>query len=457
MDLSFIASLLGWLVPLGILLLAVGASPEDEAKKVMTSGLLAIPVAVLIYAILGFGLQFGGLGLVSDLPGVETLRREWSPLDVAWGPGWGIIGLDGFYLLSGAFSPGLLAIFVHQSALVATVAVIPTAALARRLQSSHVFGISLFIGGFFYPIFGNWIWSGGWLSQLGRTVALGHGTIDFAGGATIFGLGAGVALAGILALGSRLPAVRGLRGPVTPPPVHFPLLATVGTFLVAMGAIALALSNPLLSGASLKAQAGVNLLLTMLGGLLLALLYTWFATSSPDLFMALRGAVAGLVAGLAPGPFVPPWGALALGAVSGLLVPLVVYGVDVRWRWDDPAATIATFLVPGLLGLASLGILADGRNGTGWNGVGEIEYLGIPGQGVSGLLVPPGYQPTLGQLYAQLVGVVALVVMLFLVGLVFRVLLRVREVPASGPIPLSQDDPAAEDKPAAGHRSRSSS
>ena len=52
---------------------------------------------------------------------------------------------------------------------------------------------------------------------------------------------------------------------------------------------------------------------------------------------------------------------------------------------------------------------ADGRWGAGWNGVGAVEYLGVEGQGISGLVLAPGYQPAgASQLQAQLVGIAAL-------------------------------------------------
>lgn len=424
-----LASVLGWLLPLGIMLLGVGASPESEAKQVITWGLAAIPIAILSYALLGFGFQFGGLGLVSDLPGAESLRREWSPLDLAWGPGWGLIGLDAFNLLWGDLSSDLLIVFLHQVPLLAAAVVIATTALAGRLRFSQVFIMALTTGAIFYPILGNWIWGGGWLSQLGHTVSLGHGTIDFAGAATAFGLGSVLSLAGILKLGIRLPQS---RGAVTPPPVHFPLLATGGMFLVLVGGMALALGNPLLPDASFAPEVAINLLLATIGGLLLASLYTWFATGKPDQLMALRGGVAGLVGGLAVGPFLPPWAALLSGGLAGLLLPFAVYFVEHKLRWEDPTASIATFLVPGLLGFVLLGIFADGRQGAGWNGVGTNEYLGVPGQGVSGLWVGPGFQSTPGQLYAQLVALGALFVIFLLDWLLFKVLSRA-EMPTSPP------------------------
>jgi Amt family ammonium transporter len=40
----------------------------------------------------------------------------------------------------------------------------------------------------------------------------------------------------------------------------------------------------------------------------------------------------------------------------------------------------------GWFGAVSVGIFADGTYGAGWNGIGTTSYLGIAGQGVTGLL-----------------------------------------------------------------------
>ena len=60
------------------------------------------------------------------------------------------------------------------------------------------------------------------------------------------------------------------------------------------------------------------------------------------------------------------------------------------------------------MGLVALGIFADGKAGAGWNGVGVDSYLGVAGQGVTGLLAAAGYQPDWpAQMQAQAVGLAA--------------------------------------------------
>jgi ammonia channel protein AmtB len=109
-----------------------------------------------------------------------------------------------------------------------------------------------------------------------------------------------------------------------------------------------------------------------------------------------------------------PWAALALGAGVGLVTVLVVFVVDHLLRWDDSTAALTVHGLAGGIGLLAVGIFADGRAGAGWNRVGADAYLGVAGQGVTGLLAAPGFQPDWpGQMQAQLVGLAALALLGF--------------------------------------------
>ena len=103
--------------------------------------------------------------------------------------------------------------------------------------------------------------------------------------------------------------------------------------------------------------------------------------------------------------------------MAGLLTPLAIFTVDRLLRWDDPAAVLTVHGLGGALGLVALGIFADGKAGAGWNGVGVDSYLGVAGQGVTGLLAAAGYQPDWpAQMQAQAVGLAALALFGFFVS-----------------------------------------
>jgi ammonia channel protein AmtB len=96
------------------------------------------------------------------------------------------------------------------------------------------------------------------------------------------------------------------------------------------------------------------------------------------------------------------------------MLPPLIYLFDRVLRLDDTPSSLSTFGIPALLGLLLLALVASGRYGVGWNGVGEQSYLGVEGQGVSGLIVAPGYASDWsGQMVAQLVGAVAILLWSF--------------------------------------------
>jgi Amt family ammonium transporter len=448
-----LGSVLGFLVPIGVALIAVSGTSEKEAAFMGLSFLLALGLAAFGYLACGFAFQFGGVGIVSELPGLRGLIWEWSPLDVAWGTGWGALGLKGYFLAGPAATPESYALFFSQLPLVTTAVLVLVLALRRRTPFFVPVLGGLLMSAVIYPLAGNWALGGGWLANLGLNLGLGHGYVDFAGGGLANLLAATVALAGLVAFGLKrraeevvptLPQVGETNGRVSSaesesyvpmPTVHLPLLAILGSMLLLVGWLGLSFGNPLIGVSALEAGrfspavVAVNLALAAAGGAMLAMLYSWFTTGAPDVLMSPRGALAGLVAVSAGAAFIPAWAALLLGALAGLLLPLVHYLVEQVLRLDDAPAALAAHGLPALVGLLAVGLFADGRYGQGWNGVGASEYLGVAGQGVSGLWAAPGFQSGwLAQFQAQLVGVIAVLVLAFVLGwLLFATLRRLIE------------------------------
>lgn len=441
-----LAGCLAFLVPVGLTLLAGGAASEDTAADVALTSLAVMALGSLGYFACGFALQFGGIGLFSGWSGVEDLIWEWSFLDVSWGPGWGMLGLKGFFLGKEAANPAAYALFFSQLALVATVALIPALSLRRRVRAVVIVLSTLLLAAAVYPILGNWTWGGGWLAHLGSNLGLGHGFIDFAGAGLVNLVGGVAALAGILVFKLWKPkekrpspeavsplSARALstppskRKPAEMPPVHLPLLAILGSLLLVVGWLGWALASPtnILTDANIEpAVVALNLFMAAAGGTLLAIIYSWFTTGRADVLMTTRGLTIGLVSVSAAAPFVPPWAALLIGAVAGLLLPLSIYLLDHLLRLDDPTAAVSVHGLGGLLGLLAVGFFASGRYGAGWNGIGATEYLGVLGQGVSGYFTAPGFQPDWPhQLYAQLIGLAAIFALTFAsAGLLFQIL-----------------------------------
>jgi Amt family ammonium transporter len=412
-----VALSLAFLIPLGFALIATSGWPVERARRGAVAFFAALGLAVMGYVAVGFALQFGGVGLVQDQPGFAGLIWEWSALGPTWGPGWGMAGLVGWGLTDPAATSAAYALALANLPWVITAALIPLIGLRGRIPGWASIVLGLLIGGLIYPLAGNWIWGGGWLANLGLNLGLGHGYVDVAGAGLVHLLGAAAALAGILVFLPRRPR-SAAPGEAPLPATRWPLLALLGVVALLIGSFAWTVANPLLPRDTLDLSLlALNGFLAAAAGALAALAYTWLVAGAPNPLMAARGLAAALVATTAFAPFVPPWAALAVGAAAGLLTPLVIFTVDRLLRWDDPAAVLTVHGLGGALGLVALGIFADGKAGAGWNGVGVDSYLGVAGQGVTGLLAAAGYQPDWpAQMQAQGVGLAVLALFGFFVA-----------------------------------------
>lgn len=152
------------LLPLGVTLVAAGISQASQVRQIATALPLALVTALGGYWLCGYAFHFGGVGLISDSPDLAWLVAEWSPLDLRLGPGWGLVGLRGFALDPGAMGEGL-DLFVSQLALVTTATLIPLIALNGRAPRLPTLFLALLVSCVCYPLMGNWIRGGGWLSR----------------------------------------------------------------------------------------------------------------------------------------------------------------------------------------------------------------------------------------------------------------------------------------------------
>jgi Amt family ammonium transporter len=414
-------AILALLVPAGLILIAGGALAGRRPAKSAVAGLGALALAAISFWACGFAFQLGGVGLVSDLPGLEGLVWEWaSPFNLDWG----VMGLRGFLLLGEASTPAAMTLYLAYLPPLAVATILPLLSLRERMPGWMAALGGLVVAALVYPVAANWFSGGGWLMHAGRTLGLGHGYVDLTGVSTAAVVGGLAALLGILFFGRRLPPLPEDQVP-TLPPVHLPVLAVLGAVLFVVGAMGLLGANPIHTRADLiTPRAGANLVLAAAGGALLPCLYTWFTTGAADSLMAARGAAAGVLSVAAAMAFVPPWAALALGVVAGLLVPMVTFLVQYVLRIQDPTGAVPVGLLGGVMGVLAVGIFGDGLAGQGWNGIGAETYLGVAGQGITGFIPAPGFAPDWpGQINAQVVGLAAIAgLTVALVGALFLVL-----------------------------------
>ncbi len=385
----------GYFVPVGLLLLTWGGLPAHKARRVTSLAALAVALATVGYWAVGFAFHLGGAQAINpdnpDLAGLNLL----FPL-IPKSPDWGVIGLAGFFLTGAGITPTVFALFLAYAPLMAAATLLVVLALADTRRWLMVVA-GVFAGTVVFPVAACWMWGSGWLAHVGKTLAFGHGFVDFGGSALVLWL-PGMMVLGILLLQPR----QSVADPPAPPSTHFPLLANLGVLLMGIGWIGWALSGPFhTSGATWDwHRTAVNVWLAMAGATLAAQFYAWLVTGETESLLAARGMAAGWGAVMAAAPFLAPWAALAVGFVGGLLFALLLYVVDVVLCLRDAAATVALGLVGGLWGLLAVAIFADGRWGQGWNGVNVSGGAG----GVIGLFFGGG----IGQLKAQIVGLVVL-------------------------------------------------
>jgi Amt family ammonium transporter len=420
----------------GFALVETGLCRAKNAAHTMTMNMLIYPLGMLGFWVCGFAFMFGGIGTG---PGAGTLGACSSlNHEVTWtlfGKPFGIIGLKGFFLSGDTYDVGLFCLFLFQMVFMDTTATIPTGACAERWKFSAFCLYGCFIGTVMYPVFGNWVWGGGWLAQLGSNFGLGHGHVDFAGSSVVHMQGGVIGLIFAWLIGPRLGKYNkdGSINPIIP---HSIPMAVLGTFILAFGWFGF---NPgsTLAGTDLRiATVATNTMLASATGCLGAMLWMWrVRTKKPDPSMACNGMLAGLVAITCPCAFVTSVGACALGLVAGILVVESVFFWD-KLKIDDPVGAISVHGVCGAWGCLSLGLFGDGAYGAGWNGVhgymvngaytGIIDASAAPKGatevGVIGLFYGGGF----GQFAAELVGVltcfVTLAVLSFIVYKVVAVI-----------------------------------
>lgn len=367
----------------GFALLTCGLVRKKNAGHLMMLNFAAYVFAFLAYYAVGYAFQFGAVAVNAapvNLGGTPTLNH------FLLGSGsWGFLGGRGFFLSGPGYDAGSLCLTLFEVVFMETAGYIIVGAICERINFWSFLLCELFMGAILYPIFGCWVWGGGWLSQVGATLNLAHGYVDFAGSTVVHAVGGFAAMALAVILGPRL-GKYGPDGKVKVFPAHNLAFVVTGTFILLFGWMGF---NPgsTLGASDLRISViAVNTNLAAVAGSAVALLLWYMMFGKPDITMACNGMLAGLVAITAPCAFVSPNSAVIIGILAGVVVCLGVLFNDRVAKIDDPCGAISVHGYCGWLGAVCVGIFADGTYGAGWNGIGASNYLGHAGQGVTGLI-----------------------------------------------------------------------
>jgi Amt family ammonium transporter len=420
-----IAGFLVFFMQAGFALVEVGFTRAKNVAHTMMMNMMVFCIGAIGYWICGFAFQFGAVNYTYAETAISATQASpvwaFSPITLgAWGDSlttglrfgqWGILGLEGFFLQGVQLSAaGIFAFFLFQMVFMDTAATIPTGSGAERMQFLGFVFMGFWVSMFVYPLVGNWVWGGGWLANLGRTLGLGNGAVDFAGSGVVHTTGGAVGLAVAMVLGPRLGRFNEDGSPNAIPGHNIPM-GVLGTIVLFFGWFGFNPGSALgIQGAfiNLVSLAAINTLLAGAAGGISAMFSMWFfgPVKKPDPSMSVNGILAGLVAVTAPCAFVEPWAAVVIGLVGGVLACLAAGWLE-AWKIDDPVGAVPVHLFNGIWGVIAVGLFASGNPDTAaWNGIDGA---------VTGLLYGGG----LGQLTAQILEASAIALPVFILSYIF--------------------------------------
>ncbi|MBI1338199.1 MAG: ammonium transporter [Phycisphaera sp.] len=391
----------------GFAMVEGGLTRAKNISHTMAMNFMIYPLGMLGFYVCGFAFMFGGFGGIGTFGGPALLD---SSITVhLFGHDLGLIGWKGFFLGPSVYDVGIFTLFLFQMVFMDTTATIPTGTMAERWKFSSFMLYGACVGTIMYPVYGMWVWGGGWLATLGSNFGLGHGHVDFAGSSVVHLTGGVIAAVGGWIVGPRIGKYN-KDGSVNVIPAHNIAMAVIGTFILAFGWFGFNPGSTLAGGDLRIAVVATNTMLASATGALFAVLWVWLVRGGkPDTSMMCNGMLAGLVAITAPCAFVTSISACIIGIVAGILVVESVFFIDRVVKIDDPVGAISVHGVNGAWGVIALGLFADGAYGDGWNGVAGP---------VKGLFYGDG-----GQLVAECIGVIANVVYIGVISfIVFKVI-----------------------------------
>ena len=324
----FLGAVMVMLMQAGFAILEAGLTRQKNCNNVLMKNIMDFAIGSIIFLVVGFGLMFG-----ESLGGIVGITGFIDPTT---------LNLSQFE----ALSPTVFIFF--QTVFCATAATIVSGAMAERTKFSSYLIYTLVISLVIYPISGHWIWGGGFLSKIGF--------IDYAGSTAVHSVGGWAALMGAVVLGPRMGKYN-RDGSTNAIPGHNIMMATLGVFILWFCWFGF---NP---GSSLEAAGYIGHIamttnLSACAGALVAMFLTWKKYGKPDVSMTLNGILAGLVAITAGCHIVSLYGAIAIGAVGGILV---VYGceiLDQKLHVDDPVGAVGVHCLNGVWGTLAVGLFA---------------------------------------------------------------------------------------------------
>ena len=315
------AALVFWMQA-GFAMVEAGFTRAKNTGNIIMKNLMDFCIGTVVFILIGFSLLLG-----EDLVG--------------------LIGKPGFDIFT-SYADFNWSNFVFNLVFCATTATIVSGAMAERTKFLSYCIYSAVISALIYPIEAHWIWGGGWLSQLGFHDC----AIHMVGGIS--------ALIGAALLGPRIGKYTkdesGKIIKVNAFPGHNITIGALGVFILWLGWYGF-------NGAAATSveQLGSIFVTTTIApaiATVVCMIFTWIKYGKPDVSMCLNASLAGLVAITAGCDVTDAFGAIVIGAVSGVLVVFGVWLLDYKLRVDDPVGAVAVHCLNGIWGTLAVGLFA---------------------------------------------------------------------------------------------------
>lgn len=338
-----ICSALVMLMTPGLAFFYGGMVRVKSTLNMLMMSFISLGIVTILWVLYGFSLAFG-----TDSGSLIGWNSDWVGLaNVDKGELWSSAGTT--------YNIPLLVFFVFQLMFAIITPALISGALADRVKfSAWALFIALWATVVYFPV-AHWVWGdGGW--------AFDMGVIDFAGGTAVHINAGAAALGVILVIGKR---VGFKKDPMRP---HSLPLVMLGAGLLWFGWFGFNAGSWLGNDDGVGSLMFVNTQVATAAAMLAWLIYEKIRHGAFTTLGAASGAVAGLVAITPAGGSVTPMGAIAVGAIAGLLCAMAV-GLKYKFGYDDSLDVVGVHLVGGVVGSILIGFFASGK--------GQSEATGV--------------------------------------------------------------------------------
>ncbi|EMA55210.1 ammonium transporter [Halococcus salifodinae] len=324
----------------GFAMLEAGQVRAKNVANQLTKNMLTWSIGVVAFFLVGAGVSsvIGGLTGGSGAT-LADLTAVWSGDSAAW--------------VSWLFG----AVFAM------TAATIVSGAVAGRCKLRAYVAYTILLAAIIYPVVTGFTWAGGFLASV-----LGVGFHDFAGGMIVHGMGGIAGLTAAWVLGPRIGRY-GDDGSVNVIPGHSMSFAVLGTLILCFGwygfnvgtaaaPLAMAGGAAELGSFSYVGRVALTTTLGMAAGAIGAGAASFAKTRKVDTLYVANGMLAGLVSITSITDAIVWPGAVAVGLLAGIQLPLVFEFVEKRLRIDDVCAVFPVHGSAGVLGALAFPFVA---------------------------------------------------------------------------------------------------